>query len=44
MIQKTAKILWVLVFVVIFFSVIYTSYKTLVQKDFIIFEQEEVSI
>lgn len=35
------KILWTLIFIAIGFSVIYTSYKTLVKKDFIIIIDEK---
>lgn len=39
--RKVIQIFWILISIFIVLSVVYTSYKTLVQKDFIIIEQAE---
>lgn len=41
MTQKISKNFWIVLLIFIILSVVYTSYKTLIKKDFIIIEQEE---
>jgi len=43
MTKGTHKLFWVLI-LIITFSVLFTSYKTLIQKNFIIIEEEETEI
>lgn len=41
MTSKKNEVLWIVVAIFIFLSMLYTSYKTLVQKNFIIIEEQE---